>query len=86
MASTHTETCLEILEAWIRTRPHLYNLQQHTESIQIILKAGLDSGDDTATEIVTTIVSLGIAEGFDLRDTVNDAGEDDGEPSPGVSG
>lgn len=68
LSSTYTTTCLAILDQWVRTRPNSFRLQQEEASIRTILHAGRDSGDPAAAETVTAVVSVCIAEGFDLRD------------------
>ena len=68
LAATRTATCLEILQAWVQTRPDPFNLQLNEQSIRAILKVGLDRSDQAMTDAVTTVVSLCIADGFDLRD------------------
>jgi hypothetical protein len=70
LSSAHPTRCLAILEEWVRTRPNFFWLQQEETSVRTILKAGLDSGDPAAAETVTAVVSLCIAEGFDLRDVL----------------
>jgi hypothetical protein len=70
LAPAHTSTCLTALEAWARTNPHPWTLQQQEESIRAILKAGIASGDAAAGETATTIVSLCITAGIDFRDTL----------------
>ena len=72
LAPAHTNTCMTALEAWTRTSPHPWMLQQHEESIRAILKAGIASGDAAAAETATTIVSLCITAGIDLRDALPD--------------
>jgi hypothetical protein len=63
-----TATCTTILEAWVRTSPAPWTLQQHEENIRAILKAGIDSGDAATAETATAVVSLCITAGIDLRD------------------
>ncbi len=70
LAATHTATCTTILEAWVRTGPVPWTLQQHEEDIRAILKAGMDSGDAATAETATAVVSLGITAGIDLRDSL----------------
>ena len=70
MASAHASTSLAILEAWIRTGPDRFRLQLQEANIRTILMAGVASGDEAMAEAVTTIISLCIAEGLDLRDTL----------------
>jgi hypothetical protein len=70
LSSAHTTTCLAILDQWVRTRPNSFLLQQEETSIRT-------SGDPAAAETVTAVVSLCIAEGFDLRDVL------DAHPPPG---
>ena len=62
MATSHTSTCMEILQAWIQTRPTAFHLQQQDENIRTIVKVGLDGNDEALTETATTIISLCIAE------------------------
>ena len=68
LCPAHTSTCLAVLEAWVRTRPGPFQLQQHETSIRAILKTSLDEGDPAVAETTTTVISLCIAEGPDLRD------------------
>jgi hypothetical protein len=68
LAPTHTATCMTILEAWVRTNPAPWTLQQHEENIRAILKVGMDSGDAATAETATAVVSLCITAGIDLRD------------------
>ena len=68
LCPAHTSTCLAVLEAWVRTRPGPFQLQQHETSIRAILKTSLADGDPAAAETATTVISLCIAEGPDLRD------------------
>jgi hypothetical protein len=68
LAPAHSGTCLAILEAWVRKNPTDYWLQQQEESIRSILKAGIADGGQAADETVTTIISLCIALGHDIRD------------------
>jgi hypothetical protein len=70
LAPAHTSTCMTILEAWVRTSPHPWTLQQHEESIRAILKAGIPSGDAATAETATAIVSRCITAGIDLRDAL----------------
>jgi hypothetical protein len=70
LAPAHPSTCLTALEAWVRTSPHPWTLQQQEESIRAILKAGIASGDAAAAETATAIVSLCITAGIDLRDAL----------------
>ena len=70
LAPAHTNMCITALEAWTRTSPHPWTLQQHDESIRAILKAGIASGDASAAETATAIVSLCITAGIDLRDAL----------------
>lgn len=70
LATAHTSTCLTALEAWARTSPHPWTLQQQEESIRAILKTGIASGDPAVGETATAIVSLCITAGIDLRDTL----------------
>jgi hypothetical protein len=67
LCHAHTGTCLAVLEAWVRTRPGPFQLQQHETSIRAILKTGLDDSDLAAAETAMTVISLCIAEGPDLR-------------------
>ena len=67
LCHAHASTCLAVLEAWVRTRPGPFQLQQHETSIRAILKTGLDDGDPAAAETAMTVISLCIAEGPDLR-------------------
>ena len=68
LCPAHTSTCLAVLEAWVRTRPGPFQLQQHETSIRAILTTSLADGDPAAAETATTVISLCIAEGPDLRD------------------
>jgi len=61
---------MTILEAWVRTSPHPWTLQQHEESIRAILKAGIASGDAATAETATAIVGRCITAGIDLRDAL----------------
>jgi hypothetical protein len=70
LAAAHTNLCMTALEAWVRTSPHPWMLQQHEESIRAILKAGIASGDAASAETATAIVSLCITAGIDLRDAL----------------
>jgi hypothetical protein len=70
LAPAHPSTCLTALEAWTRTSPHPWTLQQQDQSIRAILKAGIASGDAAAAETATAIVSLCITAGIDLRDAL----------------
>lgn len=72
LAPAHANTCMTALEAWIRTSPHPWMLQQHEGSIRAIIMAGIASGDAAAVETATTIVSLCITAGIDLRDALPD--------------
>jgi len=72
LAPAHTSTCMTILEAWVRTSPQPWTLQQYEESIRAILKAGIASGDAATAETATAIVSLCIQAGIDLRDALAD--------------
>ena len=72
LASARTNVCMTALEAWTRTSPHPWMLQQHEESIRAIIMAGIASGDAAAAETATTIVSLCITAGIDLRDALPD--------------
>lgn len=72
MAAAHTRECVEILQAWIAGQPDPFSLQQQDASMRVILTAGLGSNDDVLPEAATTIISLCIARGFDLRDLLND--------------
>jgi hypothetical protein len=71
LAPAHTSMCLTALQAWVRTGPHPWTIQQQDESIRAILKAGIASGDAAAAETATAIVSLCITAGIDLRDTLS---------------
>ncbi|MGH3273212.1 MAG: hypothetical protein ACRDNZ_02675, partial [Streptosporangiaceae bacterium] len=68
LAPTHTPTCMIILEAWVRTTPASWTLQQYEQDIRAILQAGIDSGDAAIAETVTAVISLCITAGIDLRD------------------
>jgi hypothetical protein len=70
LAPAHTNMCMIALEAWVRTSPHPWMLQQHEQSIRAILKAGIASGDAASAETATVIVSLCITAGIDLRDAL----------------
>jgi hypothetical protein len=48
LAPAHTNTCMTALEAWTRTSPHPWVLQQPEESIRAILKTVIASGDAAA--------------------------------------
>lgn len=66
-APAHTSTCLTALEAWVRTSPHSWTLQHQEKDILAIVKAGVASGDAANAETATTIASLCITAGIDLR-------------------
>jgi hypothetical protein len=67
LAPTHPDACLAALEAWVLTNPTLYWFQRQEEDIRTILTAGADNGDPGAIEKVTTIISLCIIRGHDMR-------------------
>lgn len=71
LCRAHASTCLAVLEAWVRSRPGPFQLQQHETSIGTILKTSLDNGEPTAAETAMTVISLFIAEGPDLRDILH---------------
>lgn len=70
LAPAHTSTCLTVLEAWIRTSPHSWTLQHQEKDIRAIIEASVTSGDAADTETATTIASLCITAGIDLRKTL----------------
>lgn len=70
LAPSHTSTCLTALEAWVRTSPHSWTLQHQEKDIRAVVEAGVASGDAADTETATTIASLCITAGIDLRKTL----------------
>jgi uncharacterized membrane protein len=70
LAPAHTSTCLTVLEAWIRTSPHSWTLHHQEKDIRAIIEAGVTSGDAADTETATTIASLCITAGIDLREAL----------------
>jgi hypothetical protein len=71
LAAGHTTTCLIALEAWVRTSPHSWTLHHQEKDIRAIIEAGVASGDAADTEIATTIASLCITAGIDLREALS---------------
>jgi hypothetical protein len=67
LAPAHTSTCLTALEAWVRTSPHSWTLQHQEKDILAIVEAGVASSDAANAETATTIASLCITAGIDLR-------------------
>ncbi len=67
LAPTYPDACLAALEAWVLTNPTPYWFQRQEEDIRAILAAGADNGDPGAIEKVTTIISLCIIRGHDMR-------------------
>ena len=67
LAPAHPDACLTALEAWVLTNPTPYWFQRQEESIRAILTAGADNGDPGAAEKVTTIISLCMIRGHDMR-------------------
>jgi hypothetical protein len=67
LAPVHPDACLTALEAWVLTNPTPYWFQRQEESIRAILIAGADNGDLGAAEKVTTIISLCMIRGHDMR-------------------
>jgi hypothetical protein len=72
MAATHSHECVEILQAWVEGQPSPFRLRQQEASMRVILTAGLGSDDDVLAEAASTIISMCIARGFDLRDLLNE--------------
>jgi hypothetical protein len=67
LAPAHPDACLTALEAWVLTNPTPYWFQWQEESIRAILTAGADNGDPGAAEKATTIISLCMIRGHDMR-------------------
>ena len=67
LAPVRPTACLTALEAWVLTNPTLYWFQRQDESIRAILTAGAGNGDPGAVEKVTTIISLCMIRGHDMR-------------------
>ena len=67
LAPAQPGACLTALEAWVLTNPTPYWFQRQEESIRAILTAGADNGDPGAAEKVTTIISLCMIRGYDMR-------------------
>ena len=67
LAPAHPDACLTALQAWVLTNPTLYWLQRQDDSIRAILAAGTGNGDPGAGEKVTTIISLCMIRGHDMR-------------------
>jgi hypothetical protein len=67
LAPAHPDACLTALEAWVLTNPTPYWFRWQEESIRAILTAGADNGDPGAAEKVTTIISLCMIRGHDMR-------------------
>jgi hypothetical protein len=70
LASVRISTCLTALEACIRTSPHSWTLHHQEKDIRVIIRAGAASGDAADAETATTIASLCITAGIDLRDAL----------------
>ena len=67
LAPAQPDACLTALEAWVLTNPTPYWFQRQEQSIRAILTAGADNGDPGDAEKVTTIISLCIIRGHDVR-------------------
>jgi len=68
LTPTHTQTCLAVLERWLRQGSTPWRLTQTVDSMRQILTVGL-AGDHTAVHTSRTIISLLLLEhGIDMRD------------------